>query len=69
MTTQADYEAELVTVRAAIARVYQGQSYRIGDRQMTRANLPDLQAREQWLLTRISRLQRGGVRISRGTIT
>lgn len=43
---------QLEEVQAAITAVMTGQSYTIGDRALTRANLSALQAREEALLER-----------------
>ena len=54
-------------VQAAISAVLRNQSYTIDGRSLTRANLRDLQEREEILLRRVSRdANGGGLRIRRG---
>lgn len=56
----ADTLTQLEQVQTAITEVLQNQSYRIGDITYTRANLDKLTEREEMLLQRYAREQRGG---------
>lgn len=60
------YTEQLEAVQTAIEKVLQGQSYSIGGRTLTRANLADLQKREQWLRTMVAREAGGGIAMRRG---
>lgn len=59
----ATYAAQLEAVQAAIAKVLAGQSYQISDggmtRQVTRANLAELEARERRLIPLAAQEARG----------
>ena len=55
----ASTQTQLEEVQAAITAVLSSQSYRIGDITYTRANLSDLQEREDALLKRYNRENRG----------
>lgn len=56
-------ESQLAEVRAAISRIVTGgQRYAAEGRQMEKADLKVLQERETQLETKLSRLQRGGIR-------
>lgn len=56
------YEEQLERVQAAIAAVEtKNQSYALGGRSMTRANLHELYEREKYLRRMIARQQRGGI--------
>lgn len=64
-------QQQLQEVRDAIAKVTtHGQSYMIMDggaqRQLTRANLKQLQERESQLERQVARLERGGIGVSYG---
>ncbi|MGL4966150.1 MAG: hypothetical protein ACRC67_33325 [Inquilinus sp.] len=50
-------------VQEAISAVMRNQSYTIDGRTLTRANLKDLQEREETLLRRVNREAGGGMRI------
>jgi hypothetical protein len=50
-------------VQEAISAVLRNQSYTIDGRTLTRANLADLQKREEALLLRVNRESRGGLSI------
>jgi len=50
---------QLEQIQAAITAVASGQSYRMGDITFTRANLSDLTKREEILLARYNREQKG----------
>lgn len=59
-------QEQLDEVQTAISKVISGaQSYTIGDRVLTRANLQELEAREKVLMARLAREQRGGGFIAR----
>ncbi len=67
MSTLDDLRAELLEVTAAISVVMTGQSYKIGQRLLTRADLAALTAREKWLREEIRREERGRkVKVLRG---
>lgn len=54
------YTEQLEEVQAAIAIIENnGQSIGIGNRSLTRANLPDLYVREKWLRTMSAREENG----------
>jgi len=55
----ADTLTQLEEVQAAISAVLDNQSYRIGDITYTRADLDKLTSREETLLARYNREQRG----------
>ena len=58
------YAEQLEDVQATIQRIEQnGQSYGIGGRNLTRADLGRLYQREEWLRRRVDRAARGGVRL------
>jgi hypothetical protein len=57
--TIASTETQLEEVQAAITAVLNSQSYRIGDITYTRADLDKLTQREEVLLTRYNRENRG----------
>lgn len=52
---------QLEEVQAAISAVMSGQAYSISGRALTRADLAALTAREDALLARYNREQRGGI--------
>jgi hypothetical protein len=59
-------QQQLTDVRAAITAVLKGgQSYTIFNRQMNRGDLKELRNMERDLLTKVSRLQNGGIRVQR----
>ena len=64
-------QQQLEEVRAAISKIItHGQAYQIMDggaqRQLTRANLKNLQDRESRLELEVSRLERGGIGVNYG---
>lgn len=60
---------QLESVQAAIEKIEtEAQSYSIKDRELARANLKDLYAREKVLLARYNREQRGGGIRVRGAV-
>lgn len=64
-------QQQLADVRTAINAVLtRGQSYMVMDggaqRQVTRANLKQLQDRERQLETEVARLERGGIGVNYG---
>jgi cell division protein FtsB len=66
-------QQQLADVRTAISAVLtRGQSHMIMDggaqRQLVRANLAQLQARERQLETEVSRLEAGGIRVNHGFV-
>lgn len=70
-TTLEIKQTQLAEVRAAISKIItHGQAYQIMDggaqRQLTRASLRDLQARERELERDVARLERGGIGVSYG---
>lgn len=55
-----EVEQQLVEVKAAISRIVtDGQAYGAEGRTMQRANLTDLEARQQKLEAKLSKLRRG----------
>jgi hypothetical protein len=62
-STQAEYEAQLVNVKAAIVRAENAQSYSVAGRQKTNAILDTLYKRQDELEKKIDNLARGGIRI------
>lgn len=59
-------QQQLADVRTAICGVLSiGQSHSVAGRTFTKADLRELRRMESDLLTRISRLQRGGIRVQR----
>lgn len=55
-------------VQTAISDILtKGQSFAINNRRLDRANLEDLQKREEVLLARVGRESRGGIRVRRVT--
>lgn len=68
--TLAEKETQLDEVAAAIKAILEGaQSYRLGDRSVTRADLGMLEAREKRLEKDIARLSGGRPRVSNGYFT
>lgn len=70
-TTLEVKQQQLADVRSAISAVLtRGQSFMIMDggaqRQLTRANLKQLQERERQLEIEVSRLERGGIGVNYG---
>ncbi|MGR9045632.1 MAG: DUF6148 family protein [Gammaproteobacteria bacterium] len=65
--TLAQAEAKLALWIAAEESVAAGQSYSIGDRSLTRANLSDIRASITYWDQQVKRLTRGGIRISGAT--
>ena len=70
-TTLEEKQQQLSEVRQAISAVLlRGQSYIIMDgnmqRQVTRANLKQLQERERQLETEVARMERGGIGVNYG---
>lgn len=70
-TTLEVKQQQLAEVRTAISAVLtRGQSFMIMDggaqRQLTRANLKQLQERERQLEIEVSRLERGGIGVNYG---
>jgi hypothetical protein len=66
MTELETAQQQLTDVRAAITAVLKsGQSYTIFNRQMNRGDLKELRNMERDLLTKVSRLQNGGIRVQR----
>lgn len=65
------YTVQLERVQAAIAAIEGGaQSYSIGSRSLTRANLSELYEREERLLGKVARETRGGgIRVRLATPT
>jgi hypothetical protein len=66
-------QQQLTEVRAAISAILtRGQSYMIMDggaqRQVSRANLKQLQERERQLEIEVSRLERGGIGVNYGLV-
>lgn len=53
----------------AIAKVLAGQSYSMGGRTLTRANLGELQEGQQYWARRAARASNGGVKIRRGVFS
>lgn len=67
MTLKSTLE-KLTQVQAAIDAIETGaQEYWIGDRRLTRADLDDLYRREERLEVKLSRENRGGIRV-RGVV-
>lgn len=68
MATQS-YQLQLEEVQAAISAILtRGQRYQIGDRSLTRADLPALTAREKYLRKMADReASGGGMRVRYGT--
>lgn len=62
------YTEQLEEVQAAITKVLGGQSYSIGGRTLTRADLDALQKREVWLRQQVARETNGGMKIRRGVL-
>jgi hypothetical protein len=62
--TLAQAESQLALYIAAEAAVLSGQSYSIGDRQLTRADLEKIQAGIKIWNGRVVQLSRNGVRVS-----
>ena len=59
------YAQQLEDVQTAIAAIEGGaQSYSIGNRALSRADLKTLYAREQWLRKMADREDRGGLKVS-----
>lgn len=55
------YEEQLEEVQEAISAIVGGaQSYTIGSRSVTKANLAELQKRERYLMTMVARAGDGG---------
>jgi len=68
--TLAEKETQLDEVAAAISAILSGaQSYKLGDRMVSRANLGELEAREKRLEKDIARLSGGRPRVSTGYFT
>lgn len=70
-TTLEEKQQQLAEVRQAISAVLlRGQSFIIMDggmqRQLTRANLKQLQERERQLETEVARMERGGIGVNYG---
>ena len=70
-TTLEVKQQQLAEVRSAISAVLtRGQSFMVMDggaqRQLTRANLKQLQERERQLEIEVSRLERGGIGVNYG---
>lgn len=64
------YAEQLDEVQAAIEAIeVRGQSYSIGGRSLTRADLKTLYAREERLRALVDRAARGGMRVRYGTPT
>ena len=66
-------QQQLTEVRASISAILtRGQSYMIMDggaqRQVSRANLKQLQERERQLEIEVSRLERGGIGVNYGLV-
>ena len=66
-------QQQLTEVRTAISAILmRGQSYMIMDggaqRQVTRANLKQLQERERQLEIEVARLERGGIGVNYGLV-
>lgn len=58
------YAQQLEEVQATIGRIEKsGQSYTVGDRSLTRADVETLYARERFLRTQADRESRGGVQV------
>ena len=60
-STVAEYEAQLVNVKAAIVKAENAQSYSIADRTKTNALLQTLYNRQDQLEARIDQLGGGGL--------
>jgi hypothetical protein len=60
------YSQQLEAVQAAIEKVLTGQSYSIGGRTLTRADLDSLTKREQYLRAMVDRENGGGIKLRRG---
>jgi hypothetical protein len=63
------YTEQLEAVQTAIEKVLAGQSYSIGGRTLTRADLDSLTKREQYLRAMVDRENNGGVKYRRGTFS
>ncbi len=62
------YATKLARVETAIATIENGsQSYTIGDRTFTRADIKELYAREKRLIMLAERETRGGIRVRHAT--
>ena len=64
--TLAEAEARLTAYLAAEEKVLSGQSYTIGDRTLTRANLKEIQEGSKIWDARVKGLSNGGIRIRHG---
>lgn len=57
----ATWQERLDIVQTAIMEIETGaQSYMVANRQLTRANLPELYRQEKWLLVKVNREANGG---------
>ena len=65
--TLAQAEAKLATWLAAEDLVAAGQSYSIGTRSLTRANLKEIRETIDYWEGKVQRLTRGGIRVFGGT--
>lgn len=63
--TQAQAEAKLTTWLAAEDKVAEGQSYSIGDRALTRADLKEIRETITYWDNKVQSLSRGGMRTRR----
>lgn len=61
--TLAQAEAKLATWLAAEERIAGGQSYWVGQRSLTRANLAEVREQINYWETKVRRLSRGGLRM------
>jgi len=62
-------EAKLTTWLAAMDKIAVGQSYSIGSRTLTRANLGEVQKQVEYWDNQVKRLTRGGISVRGATIT
>ena len=68
--TLADKQAQLAEVSAAISAIMNGaQSYRLGDRQVSRADLATLEMREKRLERDVARLAGSRPRVSSAVLS
>lgn len=68
MTNLTLYEEELAEVRRAIKDVLTGaQEAQYNGQRVTKADLNTLHQRERWLIGKVNRQKRGGIRVRGGT--
>lgn len=65
--TLAEAEAGLAEWQAALSACTANQSYTIGDRTLTRANLKDIRDTVDWWDKKVKELDRGGARVRLAT--